>query len=258
MPVAWDAGRRPTRRSRVAPALFSRRPRAPAVNLPNAITVARIAATPLIALLPLRAAPGMRLAAFVLFVVAAVTDYWDGYLARSRNLVTDLGRLLDPLADKLLLVATLVPMYVLQGWGALLVPGDAAARPELPFETPAGLVTLPLWIVLVVLGREAFMTLFRQLAARRGVVIAAIGPAKWKTTFQSIWVGSAYCWFFAATLAAREGWTGLPLWRAFTALNGVVGATAMLLALALTVYSMGLYLARYGGVLRAPAGKATR
>ena len=48
------------------------------------------------------------------------------------------------------------------------------------------------------------MTVFRQLAARRGVVIAAIGPAKWKTGFQSTWVGSAYFWFFAATLAAAR------------------------------------------------------
>ncbi|HEY0778398.1 MAG TPA: CDP-alcohol phosphatidyltransferase family protein, partial [Gemmatirosa sp.] len=70
------------------------------MNLPNAITVARIAAAPLIAWLPFAPTPGMRLAAFVLYVAAAVTDYWDGHLARTRNLVTDLGRLLDPLADK--------------------------------------------------------------------------------------------------------------------------------------------------------------
>jgi phosphatidylglycerophosphate synthase len=124
--------------------------------------------------------------------------------------------------------------------------------------TPAGFVTLPLWIVLVVLGREAFMTIFRQVAARRGLVIAAIGPAKWKTTFQSIWVGAAYFWFFAATLAAVQGWEGLPAWRAFARFNGVVGGLAMIGAVALTVYSLGLYLWRYGHVLRPAGARAGR
>jgi hypothetical protein len=85
------------------------------VNLPNAITVARIAASPLIAWLPFAPNWGSRLTAFVLYLAAAITDYWDGHLARTRNLVTDLGRLLDPLADKLLLVATFVPMLWLMG-----------------------------------------------------------------------------------------------------------------------------------------------
>ena len=71
------------------------------VNLPNAITLGRIALTPLIAWLPFTTSWTVRLIAFLLFTIAAVTDYWDGHLARSRNLVTDLGRLLDPLADKL-------------------------------------------------------------------------------------------------------------------------------------------------------------
>jgi phosphatidylglycerophosphate synthase len=228
------------------------------VNLPNAITVARIAASPLIALLPFQSGPGSRLAAFVLFIVAAVTDYWDGHLARTRNLVTDLGRLLDPLADKLLLVATLVPMYLLMHGDALLIPlrSFPAMRPPLAFVTPAGFVTLPLWIVLVVLGREAFMTLFRQVAARRGLVIAAIGPAKWKTTFQSIWVGAAYFWFFAATFAERRGWERAAEWRAFTHFNGILGTVAMVAAVALTLWSLGLYLHRYGAAVVRPARRA--
>ncbi|HMI45158.1 MAG TPA: CDP-alcohol phosphatidyltransferase family protein, partial [Gemmatimonadaceae bacterium] len=83
------------------------------LNLPNTITFGRILAAPFIAALPFIAAPGARLVAFVLYIVAAVTDYYDGKLARTRNLITDLGRLLDPLADKLLLFATLIPMFVL-------------------------------------------------------------------------------------------------------------------------------------------------
>ena len=225
------------------------------MNLPNAITLARIAAAPAIALLPFSSSWELRLLAFVLFVVAAVTDYYDGMLARTRGLVTDLGKLLDPLADKLLLLATLVPMYWLQQ-----PPGDGGAddslagRAAFPFLTPVGTVRLPLWIVVVVLGRELFMTVFRQIAARRGVVIAAIGPAKWKTGFQCTWVGAAFFWFFALTLAADRGWAGAP-WRAAAMFIGVVGVATMLAAVALTVYSLWLYLRRYGGIL---VGRATR
>jgi CDP-diacylglycerol--glycerol-3-phosphate 3-phosphatidyltransferase len=208
------------------------------VNLPNALTVARIALTPPVAALPFIDTRSARLAAFVLFVVAGVTDYLDGRLARLRRDETELGKILDPLADKLLLIGTMVPMYWL-------------ARTEFPFDTPWARVGLPLWIVVVILGREAFMAVFRQAAARRGVVIAAIGPAKWKTGMQLVWQGAAYFWFFAATVAPSQGWDAEPLWRAFAQFNGVVGVATMIVALLLTVYSLGIYLRRYGSVLRA-------
>ena len=204
------------------------------MNLPNAFTAGRIAVTPLIAWLPLAPSSALRLTAFVLFIIAAVSDYVDGHLARSRQQETDLGRLLDPLADKLLLLGTFVPMYLL--------------APTFPFVTPVGSFGLPWWIVAIVLGRELFMTIFRQVAARRGVVIAAIGPAKWKTTFQWIWVGSAYFWFFAATLAVRQHWDAHSTWNGFANFNGLVGVLAMIGAVALTLYSLALYLQRYGRV----------
>lgn len=219
------------------------------MNLPNAFTVGRIAVTPLIAWLPMAPNAALRLTAFVLFVLAAVTDYVDGRLARSRKEETDLGRLLDPLADKLLLVATVVPMFLLmrpslhsaQPWPA------KALENVLPFRTPVGDVALAWWVIAVVLGRELVMTVFRQAAARRGVVIAAIGPAKWKTGFQSLWVGSAYFWFFAATLAAARGWNG-PAWNGFADFNGTVGVLTMIGAVALTLYSLVLYFRTYGRV----------
>jgi CDP-diacylglycerol---glycerol-3-phosphate 3-phosphatidyltransferase len=219
------------------------------VNLPNAVTAARIAVTPLIAWLPMAPSSGLRLMAFVLFVTAAVTDYVDGRLARSRQQETDLGRLLDPLADKLLLLATIIPMFLLMrpslhsaaGWPA------KALENVLPFRTPFGDVALAWWIIALVLGRELLMTIFRQAAARRGVVIAAIGPAKWKTGFQSLWVGSAYFWFFAATLAATRGWD-TPAWNGFANFNGIVGVVAMIGAVALTLYSLVLYLRTYGRI----------
>jgi len=210
------------------------------MNLPNALTVGRIVVTPLIAILPFANSWTLRLVAFVLFTLAAITDYIDGHLARSRKEETDLGRLLDPLADKLLLVGTFVPMYLLAS--------------DFPFETPIGNIGLPWWIVVIVLGRELFMTIFRQAAARRGVVIAAIGPAKWKTGFQLVWQGSAYFWFWAATLAAVNGWTS-GAWRDFALFNGTVGTLTMTVAVILTVYSLAVYLRSFRNVFETSPSK---
>jgi phosphatidylglycerophosphate synthase len=239
------------------------------MNLPNAITMGRIAATPLIATLVINSAWVPRLSAWVLFIIAATTDYVDGKLARDRNLVTNLGKLLDPLADKLLLFATLLPMYWLMrdslfaslpsadAWAAGETVGAIIASPGerrllYPFVTPLGLVGLPIWILAVVMVREVAMTLFRQYAARRGIVIAALGPGKWKTTFQMIWVGAAFFWFMASTAAMEHGWRGTA-WHAFALFNGIVGTVSMVLAIALTIYSMGLYVRTYGPMMRQPA-----
>jgi phosphatidylglycerophosphate synthase len=225
------------------------------VNLPNAITAGRILVAPLIAALPFINSPLARLAAFLIYIVAAVSDYYDGMLARTRNLITDLGRLLDPLADKLLLFATLIPMFVLMSPPTDPVAATTAsfgAAHAFRFQTPFGQIGLPWWVMAIVLGRELFMTIFRHLAARRGVVISAIGPAKWKTGFQSVWVGSAYFWFFAATLAAIRGWDNAP-WRSFAFFNGIVGSVTMAAAVFLTVYSLVVYMVRYGSLFSEPA-----
>ena len=211
------------------------------MNLPNALTIGRIIMAPLIALLPFASTWELKLAGFVLYIVASISDYYDGVLARTRNLVTDLGKLLDPLADKLLLLATLVPMYlIMSGWGTPL---------SMAFVTPFGEIGVPLWVLVVVLGRELFMTVFRQIAAAHGVIIAAIGPAKWKLGFQSVWVGSAYFWFAAKEAAFHYAWTG-PAWRVFALFNGTVGLITMAVAVLLTLYSLWLYLRQYGRVVR--------
>jgi CDP-diacylglycerol---glycerol-3-phosphate 3-phosphatidyltransferase len=237
------------------------------MNLPNTLTLGRIAISPLVALLPLAPSWPLRFAAFALFIIVAVTDYWDGKLARSRNLVTRLGTLLDPLADKLLLLATFVPMFLLAGNGSdasLMSPHETpsvdgvlgpmvreGARPRaaFPFLTPWGPVGLPWWVLAIVLGRELFMTVFRQAAARRDIVIGAIGPAKVKTGFQWTWVGIAFFWFGAATLAAEQVWTSTA-WRVFAYFNGLAGVLTMVVAVGLTLWSMLLYLRRYGSVFR--------
>ncbi|MFN2398766.1 MAG: CDP-alcohol phosphatidyltransferase family protein [Gemmatimonadaceae bacterium] len=217
------------------------RTRTSGVNLPNALSIGRIIVAPLIAMLPFAAGWELRLAGFALFIAAAITDYYDGVIARTRNLVTDLGKQLDPLADKLLLVATLVPIFILMRREPLAYPLD--------FITPLGRLGLPLWALIVVLGRELFMTVFRHIAARRGVVIAAIGPAKVKTVMQNIWVGAAYFWFAAVAAAQRYDWTGT-LWLVFANVNGVIGVVAMLASIVLTLYSLALYLSKYAGVMR--------
>jgi phosphatidylglycerophosphate synthase len=233
------------------------------VNLPNAITAARIAVAPAIAWMIVLPSWPIRLAAWVLYIAAAVTDYYDGKLARSRNLVTDLGRLLDPLADKLLLLCTLGPMWwltrglpligplpVADDWAVPGVIGPVMAGPHeaWPLVTPIGLVAFPLWMVLIVLGREAIMTVFRQYAARRGLIISAIGPAKWKTGFQSVWAGASFFWFFAAAAAAQFHPTA-NWWRYFAMFNGIVASVTMVGAVGLTLYSLALYGRRFGYIL---------
>ena len=226
------------------------------MNLPNAISAARIAVSPLIAFLPLVPSPLWRSVAFTLYIVSAVSDYVDGWLARTRGLITDLGKTLDPLADKLLLVATFVPMVALQGapndpvavFLASILPISPDSRFAFPFVTWFGSVALPWWVVAVVLAREAFMTAFRELARRRGVSIAAIWAAKWKAGFQYLWVGASYFWFAAQTIAAGKAWNDAT-WRFISNAVGMIGVLAMGASVGLTFYSLVIYLRRHGGLI---------
>ena len=220
------------------------------MNLPNSLSAARIATAPFLLVLPFIPSVAMRLLGFALYIAAAVSDYWDGKLARTHKQETNLGRMLDPLADKILLLATLVPVYLMMQhryhWLARFLGVEADPR-AYPFETFFGPVGLPWWIVAAVLGRELFMTLFRTAAAKRGVIIAAIGPAKWKTGFQATWIGAAYFWLFASTLATEAQWGGAA-WQAFALFNGMVGVGSMTGAVILTMYSLALYMRRYSYV----------
>jgi len=226
------------------------------VNLPNAISAARIAVSPLIALLPLLPSATWRAVAFVLYLVTAISDYIDGWLARTRGLITDLGKTLDPLADKLLLVCTFVPMLVLQGaktdpvavlLGTLLpIPSDS--RFAFPFVTWFGSFSLPWWVVAVVLGREVIMTVFRALARARGVVIASSWSAKWKAGLQYIWVGAAYFWFAWQTAGAADGPNG-EAWRFVAQTVGTIGVLMLAGSMGLAVYSLVQYVRKHGALL---------
>lgn len=199
------------------------------INLPNLITIARIILAVVLVPLLFVDSFGARLAAFVIFIAAAVSDLWDGHLARSQGLVTDLGKLLDPLADKLLLAATFIPFFVLSHR-----PG-----PDAPFPWFGGV--FPLWIMLVVFGREAFITVFRGYAAKRGVVLAAGKPGKYKAVFQNISIGAAILWYALHSKARADGWDGA-VWRGWEQFHFGFTVVVLSVAVVLTVYSLGVYL----------------
>lgn len=130
------------------------------INLPNMITIFRIMLVPVLFLL-LFFSPGKLQSFFagLVFSVASISDCVDGYLARRMNLVTDFGKFLDPLADKLLVGVALIMMI------------------------PLGRV--PLWIVVIILGREVMVTLLRVISLKNGnTVIEASMTGKYKTGFQ--------------------------------------------------------------------------
>jgi CDP-diacylglycerol--glycerol-3-phosphate 3-phosphatidyltransferase len=127
-------------------------------NLPNNLSLVRILAVPAVVWLLSRQEPTSSLWAALLFGCAATTDILDGFIARRSRQVTRVGKLLDPLADKLLVCGALI----------MLIPTG----------------TVPAWAVFLIVAREMAVTGLRGAAASRGCVIAASFPAKYKTTFQ--------------------------------------------------------------------------
>lgn len=213
-------------------------------TLANILTVARIALTPVIALLPFITGYVPKLIAFVVFLAAAISDIYDGRLARERGEITDLGKMLDPLADKLLLFATLIPIYWITRY------------PMQQYEIPWW-GNLPAWVALLLVGREVFMTAFRQIAKRRGVVIAAAGPGKLKTIIQDVFIGAILAWFAWRDMRAAFGWQGGWLGRFWNEFHGIVVSVTLGAAVLLTAYSLGVYLYRYRKLFRGgPVGGA--
>lgn len=197
--------------------------------LPNVITLGRVVLTPIIFVLIMVEGFWPRLIAFVLFLAAAFSDLWDGHLARKHGWVSDFGKLMDPLADKLLLVATFVPFYLLTN-----PPGPGNVFPYWG--------SFPTWVLLVVFGRELLVTVVRQVAARGGRVLAAGKPGKLKAVFQNIFCGAAIFWFALQSAAVGYGWSGV-FWERWQAwLHGPVVMVSLFIAIVLTVYSMAVYL----------------
>ena len=195
----------------------------------NIVTVVRICFTPVIALLPFIDGYWPKLVCFIVFVLVAFTDMLDGYLARSRGEVTDLGKLLDPIADKLLLFATLIPIY----W----ISRERHAEYGIPVWG-----SIPLWATLLMIGRELAMTIFRQWAKAKGVVIAAGGAGKLKAVFQNIFVGAVILWFAFRDARKPLGWENNRYAYFWNQFHGSFVAVALVIAVVLTVYSFGVYL----------------
>jgi len=168
-------------------------------NAPNIITGARIVATPFFIWMLLAdhgQMGALRWAAAVFFVVAIATDAWDGYIARSRGLVTDLGKLLDPIADKFLTGSALVCLSILD--------------------------ELNWWVTIVVLVREIGITVHRLFEAR-SVVLAAAWMGKLKTVAQSVAIALAL--FPFASLASGTVFAEIMTWLNTITMTIAVGLT---------------------------------
>ena len=134
------------------------------MNTPNKLTVARMIIVPFLVVFLLTGwgDDANRYISLALFVVASVTDWFDGYLARKNNLVTNFGKFMDPLADKLLVCSAMICMIELN--------------------------RLPAWFVIIIIGREFIISGFRLIAAENGIVIAANYWGKFKTASQMIMI----------------------------------------------------------------------
>ena len=215
-------------------------------TLPNILTVSRIALAPVIALLPFISGYGPKVVAFVVFLAAAISDIYDGKLARERKQISDLGKELDPLADKLLLFATLIPIY----W----ITTNRMQQYEIPWWG-----SVPLWVALLLVGREILMTAFRAMARRRGIVIAAGGAGKLKTIVQDIFIGATIGWFAWRDLRAAFGWERGWFGAFWDRLHGAVVAVTLAVAVLLTLYSLAVYLYQYRALFRGdPAARPPR
>lgn len=183
-------------------------------NLPNTITVLRIGAVPVLLFLPwVSGRVGSQVTAWI-FIVAAVSDLVDGWLARRGQQVTRIGKLLDPLADKLVVATALI---VLLSMGR--IPAWAT------------------WMVVVIIGRELAVTGLRGLASAQGQIMGASALGKAKTLTQNIAIGA---------LLFPDPTLGLPAHD--------IGLGLLAIATALTIWSGYAYFSEYFGTHRADGG----
>jgi CDP-diacylglycerol--glycerol-3-phosphate 3-phosphatidyltransferase len=186
------------------------------MNLPNKLTVARFfMALAFVGLMSFHYI-GTYLAAYVLFIIAAITDHYDGKIARERNLITNFGKLLDPVADKVLMAGAFVSL--------MAVPS----------------LWVPAWAVVVIITREFLITGVRGLAASAGNVIAANTWGKTKTVLQMVYVFT----FLALAIVGRiaENYLlGLPwmpeIMAYYAYILPIASYAAIVIVAAVTVYS---------------------
>lgn len=134
------------------------------MNLPNKLSILRALCIPVIVVLLYFPEPACRMAAGIVFIIACLTDFFDGRIARKRNLVTDFGKFIDPVADKLLVLTTLIMLLHLR--------------------------LMEAWIIIVILCRELAVDGLRMVAVTKGKVIAAGPLGKWKTACQMVLISA--------------------------------------------------------------------
>ena len=188
-------------------------------NVPNMLTVGRMLLIPVFVWFTYDADPLYSFLAAAVFAVAAITDVVDGYLARRWNLVTVVGKFMDPLADKLIAMAALVMMVRL---------GRIAA-----------------WVVIVLLAREFIVTGLRTIAASEGMVIAAGQEGKWKTSLQLVGIISL-CVHYVHPLDL--GFLTVPV------NYNVVGKVLVYLSAAFSLWSAAVYFRAFLGMLARRGG----
>ena len=190
------------------------------MNAPNKITLFRIFLIPVFIVFFLCRIPNETasdIIALVIFAIASLSDFLDGYLARKHNMVTDFGKLMDPLADKLLVCITLVCFVKLRG--------------------DLGVYSFPTWCAIIIMSREFIISGIRQLAADKGVIIAAGMWGKVKTVVQ-LFMCIDYIIMPEFLYDLGQTWFA------------VTGVVLMYLATALTVISLVDYLLRNRKVLK--------
>lgn len=195
------------------------------MNLPNAITVSRLILTAIFVVGASLESFAGHWIALVSFVIAAISDFFDGWLARRMGLVTSMGKLLDPLADKVLVCAAYV------------------------YLSAKGLC--PMWITVAILAREFLVTGIRQISVEAGHVLAADQLGKWKTGLQLTFCITCLVWLALEPLAADEGLNpvlGTLRWLSHP--DAWLQTPTMWLALLLTLLSGWNYLWSARGLLR--------
>jgi len=184
------------------------------MNLPNKLTVSRLWLTAgFVCCISIGGIPARFTIALVVFLAATVTDYLDGVIARRRGLITDFGKLADPLADKILTASAFISLCAIGRF--------------------------PAWAVIVIVSREFLITGLRSLAASKGIVVPADKLGKHKTAWQMITII-----YFLLLLAVGE-WDSSPgpAWE--IGAHGLIAVTVIL-----TVYSGAAYLAKNRALIR--------
>ena len=197
------------------------------MNLPNKLTLSRVIMVPFFVVFILLVPKFLyfKWIALAIFIIASLTDLLDGKIARKYNLVTNFGKFMDPLADKLLVCSALIAM--------------------------SSLGVIPAWITIVIIAREFIISGFRLIAAEKGVVIAASMWGKWKTTFQMVMlcvqmvVMDQYV-SVNDNIAANGLYVVTPFYRGLM----MIGSITMYIALILTVVSLIDYLLKNKDVLK--------